>query len=72
MNKSPPPPKYVSDLASDGEALVVNVDYMNWMRSDQLLLGWLFSTIDKEVLAQVIQYESSVEVWSALESLYSR
>jgi len=62
----------VSDLASDGEALVVNVDYMNWMRSDQLLLGWLFSTIDKEVLAQVIQYESSVEVWSALESLYSR
>lgn len=45
---------------------------MNWMRSDQLLLGWLFSTIDKEVLAQVIHCESSAEVWMSLESLYSR
>jgi len=52
----------VSDLAGDGEAPVVNVDYMNWMQSEQLLLGWLFSTINKEVLAQVIQCELSAEV----------
>ena len=50
LNKLPPPPKYVSDLTSDGETPVVNMEYMNWMRSDQLLLGWLFLTIDKDVL----------------------
>ena len=43
---------------------------MNW--PDQLLLAWLFSTIEREVLAQVIQCESTAEVWSTLENLYSR
>lgn len=71
LNKSPHPPKYVSDPISDGEAPVVNSEYMNWMRSDQLLLGGLLSTINKEVLVQVIHCESSTEVWSSLESLYS-
>ena len=41
-------------------------------QSDPLLLDWLFSTIDKEVLAQVIHCESSAEVWSVLENLYSQ
>jgi len=72
LNKSPPPSKYVSDSTSSSEALVVNPEKLNWMCLDQLLLGWLFSTIDKEVLAQVIQSESSAEVWSSLENLYSR
>ena len=50
---------------------MVNPEYLNWMRSDHLLLGWLFSMINKEVLAQVIHCESSTEIWSSLESLYS-
>ena len=50
----------------------MNPEYLTWTWFDQLLLGWLFSTIDKEVLAQVIHYESSFEVWLCLENLYSR
>jgi len=37
-----------------------------------MLLGWLFSTINEEVLAQVIHLESSAEVWILLKNLYAR
>ena len=51
---------------------MLNLDYLNWIRSDQLLLGWLFSTMEKDVLAQIIHCESSSDVWSVLENLYSQ
>ena len=83
LNKHPPPPKYLphpeSNLNSESnsnvkgsDASILNSDYMNWIKSDQLLLGWLFSTIEQEVLVQVIHYESSSEVWLSLENLYSQ
>lgn len=56
----------------DVEATKLNDDYMDWLRSDQLLLGWLFLTIDRDALAHVIHCESSAEIWSTLEKQYSR
>jgi len=32
----------------------MNEEYLSWLKSDQLLLGWLFSTINKEDHAQVV------------------
>ena len=54
LNKVSPPPKYVTE-PGDKEAVgrMLSPKYMTWLRSDQLLLGWLFSTIDKDVLAPV-------------------
>ena len=70
LQKSTPPPKYEANPeSSNAEATRSNEDYMNWLRSDQRLLGWLFSTIEREVLTQC---ESSAEVWSTLKNLYSR
>jgi len=67
------PLKYVVDCDNGGsEAQIVNSEYLNWLLSNQLFLGWLFSTIAKEVLAQVIRGESSIEVWSLLKNLYSQ
>ena len=73
LNKVSPPPKYVAE-PGDKEAVgpMLNPEYMTWLRSDQLLLGWLFSTIDKDILTQVIHCESSSEIWSTLKNLYSR
>jgi len=66
VNKMSPPQKYLvnSDSApSDGAvADVVNPEYLTWMRSNQLLPEWLFSTIEKDILAQVIHADSSAEV----------
>jgi len=73
LNKGSTPAKFIPDPNVDEDgATVLNPEFINWMRLDQLLLGWLFSTIDNEVLAQVIRCESSVKVWMSLESLYSR
>ena len=69
INKIDLPPKYVQ---SEENELIVNPEFLNWMRLDQLLLGWLFSTIDKEVIGQVIHCESAAKVWSTLDSLFSR
>ena len=70
VDRIAPSPKYL--YFDQGEQQAVNSDYLGWIRSDQLLLGWLFSTIDKEVLGQVIHCESALEVWSFLENLYSQ
>ena len=48
VDRTAPPPKYL--YSNQGEQQAVNPDYLGWIQSDQLLLGWLFSTIDKEVL----------------------
>ena len=42
------------------------------MRSDQLLLSWLFSTIGQSVIGQVTDCRSSREVWNTLEQLFSQ
>lgn len=75
IHKSSSPSKYIPNPDTEAErsdTTILNPEYLTWIRSDQLLLGWLFSTMDKEVLAQVIHYESSGEVWSSLETLYSQ
>ena len=75
ISKISPPAKYTSNLNIEGEdadSQIVNPDYLLWIRSDKLLLGWLFSTMSQDFLAQVIQCESSEEVWSTLETLYSQ
>ena len=57
VDRTAPLPKYM--YSDQGEQQVVNLDYLGWIQSDQLLLGWLFSRIDKEVLGQVIHCEST-------------
>ncbi|XP_052173127.1 uncharacterized protein LOC127788640 isoform X6 [Diospyros lotus] len=46
--------------------MLATISSRRWMRSDQLLLGCLFSTIDKEVIGQVIHCESAAEFWNEL------
>ena len=73
LNKLTSPMKYVQDPEGrEVGSQIVNPKYLNWLKLDQLLLGWFFSTINKDVLVQVIHWESSVEVWNFLESLYSQ
>lgn len=59
-------------IQSEGSEPIVNPNFLNWMRSDQLLPRWSFSTIDKEVIGQVIHCGSVAELWTTLDSLFSR
>ncbi|OVA00187.1 hypothetical protein BVC80_1677g4 [Macleaya cordata] len=50
-----------------------NPAYTEWIEQDSILLGWLLSSLSDSVLAQVVDYETSREVWlSLIESLASK
>ncbi|KAL5722651.1 hypothetical protein ACHQM5_006144 [Ranunculus cassubicifolius] len=61
------------EAASDGTAaqLKINPDYATWQKQDQILLGWLLSSLSETVLAQVVGLNTSRDVWVALERHYS-
>jgi hypothetical protein len=44
---------------------------MHWVQQDQMLLNALISSLTKNLIAQVVVYFTSREVWLALERLFS-
>lgn len=48
-----------------------NSAYSMWIAQDQQVLAYLFNSISKEVLGQVATLESAVEVWVAIETMFS-
>lgn len=54
-----------------GSSTVENPAYLHWKKQDQILLGWLLSSLTENVLAQVVGLTSSQAVWSALERQYA-
>lgn len=50
---------------------VVNPDYTLWLAKDQHLLGYLNSTMSREVLAQVARITTSSEVWTHIQSMFA-
>ncbi|KAK1552652.1 hypothetical protein Q3G72_020893 [Acer saccharum] len=66
------PSKYVEVQSAGEKQSVLNKSYVNWNKSDQLLLSWLFSSINQNLIGQVIDCKNSQEVWSTLENLFSQ
>ncbi|XP_042982037.1 uncharacterized protein LOC122311522 isoform X1 [Carya illinoinensis] len=61
---APPPP-----LLSD--ALTPNPDFLHWTQTDQIILSALISTLSDNLIAQVVGYSTSRQVWSALDKLFA-
>ncbi|KAK0598074.1 hypothetical protein LWI29_031379 [Acer saccharum] len=68
------PSKFVETGSANGgdKQLVLNKKYVTWIRSNQLLLSWLFSAISQNVIGQVTDCTSSREVCRVLEQLFSQ
>lgn len=51
--------------AKDGDKIVKkdNPAYDEWVVADQQLLGFLLSTVSKEVLTQVVNMHTAAQVW---------
>jgi hypothetical protein len=67
LNSSPPA---TTRRTSDG-LIEINLDYLPWHRQDQLLLGWLRSSLTETLLAQVVSTTSTKELWQSLEEYYA-
>ena len=48
----------------------MNSDYENWATQDQILLGWLYNSINVEVASEVMGNETSKDLWDALKTLF--
>ena len=60
----PIPPKFieVDSGGTNGKQLIANKEYKQWNKLDQLLLSWLFSSINQSIIGQVTDCSSSSEV----------
>ena len=48
-----------------------NPAHEDWEATDQQVLGYLLSSLTREVLMQVATCDTAAEVWSAIEQMYS-
>ncbi|KAJ1704596.1 hypothetical protein LUZ63_004375 [Rhynchospora breviuscula] len=48
----------------------INPEFLPWRRQDQLLLGWIRSSLTDSVQAQVVSCTSTKELWDSLQQLY--
>jgi hypothetical protein len=64
------PAKTVRAKTGDTITETPNPEYTRWVTKDQALLGYLFSSLTREVLMSVITHSTSVEVWSVLADMF--
>ncbi|KAF4386308.1 hypothetical protein G4B88_003525 [Cannabis sativa] len=53
-----------------GFGVTINPEYEYWIVSDQLLMGWLYSSMTEGITTEVMGCDSSATLWKALENLY--
>ncbi|OVA05243.1 hypothetical protein BVC80_3011g1 [Macleaya cordata] len=63
------PPKFIKDSTTD--ALILNPEFIRWQKQDQLLLSWLLSSLTEETHSQVLDPQTSYEVWQELARSYA-
>ena len=63
------PPQTIP-ASSDGTITIPNPAFMYWVQQDQMLLSALISSLTENLIAQVVVYFTSCEVWLALERLF--
>ncbi|CAH9089755.1 unnamed protein product [Cuscuta europaea] len=63
----PVPPLYTLDFNNHQ---IVNTDYYHWLRVDQTIRSWLFTTLSREVLTDVHDIKHSMGIWERLQSRF--
>ncbi|KAL5773722.1 hypothetical protein ACOSP7_013363 [Xanthoceras sorbifolium] len=68
------PNRFVTIIHADSlvKETVVNEEFVEWERADQLLLCWLMTTVSEGLIREVTECHSSLEFWRVLESMFSR
>lgn len=61
-----PPPTVVVEKVDKSKEEHENSAYVHWVAHDQQLLGYLLSSMTKEILVQVSSLEHALEGWTAI------
>ena len=66
------PPEQIDGKDANGkDTKIVNPAYDAWFATDQQVLSFVLGSLGREVLTQVAAKETTVELWSAIEAMYS-
>jgi histone deacetylase 1/2 len=67
------PPKLISVTHPESSTIseCINPAYSHWVRQDNLILSTLMTSLSEPILAQVVNYTTSKDVWYALEDTFS-
>lgn len=49
----------------------INPSFLSWKKQDQLLFGWLLSSLIEGVFGQVVGCSTSKEVWQTGENMFA-
>jgi hypothetical protein len=64
------PAKTIKVKTGDAITEESNPEHSRWVARDQALLGYLFSSLTREVLMGVTNHTSSAELWAALDGMF--
>jgi hypothetical protein len=65
------PPQMIPVKMGDTTTDTLNPDYIAWMTRDQTLLGYLLSSVTRDVLMGLTMIKTSVAAWSILEEIFA-
>ncbi|KAL9259760.1 Retrovirus-related Pol polyprotein from transposon RE1-like protein [Drosera capensis] len=57
------PPMHLLQASS---APVLNPDYFQWQRIDQMVRSWIFATLSRDILVEVLNLKLAREIWDRL------
>jgi gag-polypeptide of LTR copia-type len=66
--KTVPPEESIT--TSDGVSQI-NPNFDKWQKQDQLILTWLFNSLSPQILSQVLNCETSLQLWQKLQQIYN-
>lgn len=66
-----PPSHTVTTTIGDHSTSHLNNAYLSWHKQDQLLLGWLRSSLSEQILVEVVSSKNSKELWQMLQGSFS-
>ncbi|GAY50272.1 hypothetical protein CUMW_125360 [Citrus unshiu] len=61
-----PPPSHIAQRIGDDLRSVENPEYVTWRSQDQMLLGWLLSSMSEGIISLVFSLETSLEAYAML------
>lgn len=59
-----------AEILTESESKSINPEFIAWMKTDQLLLSWMMSSIQQNLLATVIDSTTSKQLWETLTSMF--
>jgi len=66
--KTVTPPSEIEGKDSAGKATQIpNPEYDEWFARDQQVLGFIFTSVGKDILAQIAGSSTSFQAWSSVE-----